>query len=92
VELVPFQQAPSPPMTPELREACRRALHVLTREGQLLRGGRAALFVLERTRLAPLARVGWLPPFVWLVRLGYRLVADNRRFFARFLFRTPEDR
>ena len=40
-EIVPYQQAPVPPMTPELAAACGKALHVLTADGQLLRAGRA---------------------------------------------------
>ena len=74
-------------MTPELREACRRALHVLTADGVLLRSGRAALFVLQRTtptwRL--IARVLRYPPLVWFAELGYRIVANNRSFFGRLL-------
>ena len=76
-------------MTPELREACRRALHVVTAEGETLRSGRAALFVLERTtprwrRLAPALRH---PPLFWFVELGYQIVARNRRLFARMVSR-----
>ncbi len=88
--LVAFQEAPSPPMTPELREACRKAMHVLTADGELLRAGRAALFVFERTTapwrlLARIARV--FPPVRWGVELGYLTVANNRPFFARLLLR-----
>ena len=76
-------------MTPELREACRRALHVLTADGRMLRSGRAALFVLERTtpgwrRLAP--ALGH-PPLVWFVEIGYRIVARHRSLFAHVLAR-----
>jgi predicted DCC family thiol-disulfide oxidoreductase YuxK len=77
-------------MTPELREACRRALHVLTAEGTLLRAGRAALFVLERTTPGwrIFARASRHPPLVWCVELGYWIVANNRSFFAKLLLRT----
>jgi predicted DCC family thiol-disulfide oxidoreductase YuxK len=78
-------------MTPELREACREALHVLTADGETLRSGRAALFVLERTtpawrRLAPALRH---PPLIWFVEIGYRIVARNRRLLARVIARRP---
>lgn len=74
-------------MTPELFEACRRAIHVLTTDGRTLRAGRAALFVLGELGHPTLARIlGW-PPFVWAVELGYAIVARNRPFFARFLFK-----
>src|SRR5581483_4004938 len=42
----PYQAAPAPPMTPALEAACASAVHVFTRDGRTLRGGRACLFVL----------------------------------------------
>lgn len=74
-------------MTPQLRRACRQAVHVITAEGQTMRAGRAGLFVLEaigvpRLLVWPFTR----PPLVWLAEWGYRLVADHRSFFGRFLF------
>jgi predicted DCC family thiol-disulfide oxidoreductase YuxK len=84
-EIVPYQQAPSPPMTPELAAACRTAVHVITADGRVLRAGRASLFVLGETGHTALARLlGW-PPFIWLVELGYLIVARNRSFFSRLL-------
>ncbi len=78
-------------MTPQLREACVRAVHVIAGDGRVLRAGRAALFILERTGWKISARVlGWIP-FVWGVEGAYRCVADHRRFFARFLFRKRRD-
>jgi len=85
---VPYQEVPSPPMTPALREACRRAVHVRTADGRWLRGGRASLFILERIGWPRLARVAALPPLVWLVEAAYALVARNRAFFSRLLPRT----
>jgi predicted DCC family thiol-disulfide oxidoreductase YuxK len=80
----PFQTAPSPPMTPALKEACARAVHVLTPSGETLKAGRASLFVLEEIGYAKAARVlGWWP-FSWFTEIGYRLVARRRRFFSRF--------
>lgn len=77
-------------MTPELRAACERAVHVLRTDGQMLRAGRATLFVLSQVGFPTLARVlGW-PPFVWAVELGYYIVARNRRFFGKFLFRDQK--
>ena len=77
-------------MTPELREACKRALQVLTSSGEILKAGRATLFVLEQIGYRRLARWLRLPPFVWAVELGYRIVASNRSFFARLLFRASD--
>jgi predicted DCC family thiol-disulfide oxidoreductase YuxK len=75
-------------MTPELEAACRRAVHVLTADGRTLKAGRASLFVLEavgypRWLIRPLT---W-PPLIWAVELGYKIVAANRPFFSKFLFR-----
>jgi predicted DCC family thiol-disulfide oxidoreductase YuxK len=89
---VPYQQAPSPPMTPELRAACARAVHLVTADGRVLRAGRACLWVLERTGFPLLARVLALPPLVWAVEVGYWLVARNRRLASRVLFRRGAER
>jgi len=87
LEVVPYQQAPAPPMTPELARACARAVHVVTPEGEVLRAGRASLYVLGRIGHPGLARILSLPPLVWAVELGYWLVARNRQFFSRLMFR-----
>lgn len=82
-------------MTAALYARAERAVQVLAVDGRRLEAGRAVLFVLEQ--------IGWHPrfmllaqrrPFVWAVELGYRLVARNRGFFGRFLFRhdVPDDR
>ena len=84
-EILAYQDAPAPPMTPELRDACRRAIHVLTADGQTLRAGRASLFVLGRVGFPVLARLLALPPLIWGVELGYRLVARNRSLVSRLL-------
>src|SRR5262245_2979740 len=74
---VPYQEMPDPPLTPDLREACRDAVHVRTADGRWLRGGRACLFVLARIGWPRLARIAALPPLVWIVELAYRVVAGN---------------
>jgi predicted DCC family thiol-disulfide oxidoreductase YuxK len=89
---IPYQQAPSPPMTTELRQACARAVHVLTAEGPVLRAGRACLWVLERIGYPGLARVLAPPPLVWVVEVGYWLVARNRRLASWVLFRRGAER
>lgn len=87
-EAIPYQQAPSPPMTPELRAACAESVHVIKEDGTIVRNGRAVLFILENIRRAPLARLLALPPFIWLVEWGYRIVAKHRILFSRFFFRA----
>ena len=79
-------------MTPALREACRRALHVVTSSGEILRTGRATLFVLEQLGYRRLAQALRIPPLIWFVELGYRVVAANRSFFGRLLFRSSPSR
>jgi hypothetical protein len=75
-------------MTDELFARCERAVHVLAGDGTRLAGGRATMFVLERIGWHPrLARALRVPPLSWATELGYRVVAANRPFFARFLFR-----
>lgn len=74
-------------MTPQLLAACRQAVHVITGDGQVIRAGRAALFVLAeigypRWLVRPLHR----PPLIWIVEVGYQIVARNRPFFSKFLF------
>jgi predicted DCC family thiol-disulfide oxidoreductase YuxK len=91
-QAVPYQQAPSPPMTPALREACARAVHLVTPAGDVLRAGRACLWVLERIGFPRLARVLAVPPLVWFVEVGYWLVARNRRLASRVLFRKGVER
>jgi len=73
-------------MTPALREACARAVHVVTADGRVLRAGRACLFVLERIGWGWPARLLSWPPFIWMVEMGYRIVANNRNVFAKFMF------
>lgn len=83
---MPYQEAPSPPMTAELAKACARAVHVIKADGQVLRAGRAALFILENVGWGAVARVLACPPFIWIVELCYWVVARNRPFFAKFMF------
>jgi len=79
---VPYQEAPSPPMTPALFAACQQAVHLIQGDGTILKAGRAVLYMLEHTGMGRPARVLAQPPFLW------RVVARNRPFFGRFLFRA----
>lgn len=89
IEAVPYQALPAPPMTPAFRRQAERAVQVITPEGQQLSGGRAVLYVLQQVGWRPvLVRVASHRPVLWAVELGYRLIARNRAFFGRFLFRS----
>ena len=74
-------------MTDALAARCARAVHVITPHGRVLRAGRATLYVLDRIGWRAAARVAARPPFVWMVELGYWLVARHRGLIARVLFR-----
>lgn len=71
-------------MTPELRDACARAVHVITPEGEMLRAGRATLDVLERLGYRRLVWPLKRRPLLWLVELGYRWVARHRGWIGKF--------
>ena len=74
-------------MTPALYEACQQAVHVLTAEGQVIKAGRAGMFILEGLGYPKwLVRPFTWPPLVWFTELGYGLIANNRMFFSRFMF------
>ena len=74
-------------MTPQLYTACQKAVHIITADARIIKAGRAGMFVLEeigypRWLVRPLTR----PPLVCFTELGYRLVANHRSFFSKFLF------
>lgn len=90
---VPYQELPSPPMTPQLRQQAERAVQVITPEGRQISAGRAVLYVLGQVGWHPaLVRLAGRWPLVWGVELGYWIVARNRSFFSRFLFRGRHGR
>ena len=69
-------------MTPALRRACVRAVHVITPDGRLLRAGRASMCVLGVIGWPGLAAILSTPPLIWGVEVGYQIVARNRELFA----------
>jgi predicted DCC family thiol-disulfide oxidoreductase YuxK len=73
-------------MTPELKTACARAVHVVRADGNALRAGRATLYILSHVGWGWFARFLSWPPMIWFVELFYWLVATNRMFFSKFLF------
>ncbi len=75
-------------MTPVLYAACKDAIHVVEANGTALRAGRACLFILDELGWHRVARIFAGPPLLWLVELSYRIVAANRSFFSRYLFRN----
>ena len=91
-EIVAYQDAPTPPLTAELREACKHAVHVIKTNGEVLRAGRATMFILQILGVGSgLMKVLAHPPFIWFIETGYFIVARNRPFFSRFLFTKKQN-
>jgi hypothetical protein len=65
-------------------------MHVLISEGRVFRGGRALLFILERTGWWTVAPTLALPPFIRAVEAGYWLIAMNRTIFSKLLFPSQD--
>lgn len=86
LELVAYQEAPSPPMTEALQRACADALHVVRRDGEVMRAGRALLFAYGELGHPWMAQVFARRPLIWGVEIVYWLVARNRRRISRLLF------
>lgn len=82
---VPFQEAPQPPMTDGLREACKEAVHLALEDGRILRGGDAVLYVLSDLGWPLVGLLRWAP-LLWFVELGYGVVARNRLLFSKWFF------
>lgn len=88
--LSPYQEAPSPPVTDEIAEKASIYLHVVEPGGQIYLGHNAILRIYEI--------LGWrwsvwffrLPPIRWVTPHAYLFLANNRRWFSKVIFRTPE--
>lgn len=83
----PYQALSAPLNTPEHAAAFEQAVHVILPDGRMLRAGRAVLHALSVVGYGGLVWPLRFPPMIWFVELGYGIVARNRRFFSRFLFR-----
>lgn len=83
---VAFQEAPSPPMTAELRMKCREAVQIVTRDGTVYSAGRACAFVLTQIGYKRLGRFMQWRAIRPLVEWGYRRVANNRALIGRLVF------
>ncbi|HJP12797.1 MAG: DCC1-like thiol-disulfide oxidoreductase family protein [Nitrospinota bacterium] len=82
---LPFQQIPSPPMTPALGARCRRAIQFIPPDGRALSSGRAVLGVLSLLGWKKSAAFLSAAPFVFIVEGGYWLIARNRGLIGRLL-------
>lgn len=82
--LVPYQQAEVLAQYPDLSpEACAKELHLISPSGSIKRGADAVLEIWKQTGhwSSFLAFVFLFPPFIWLARPVYQLIARCRRVF-----------
>ena len=89
-QIVPYQNAPDPPMNRDLRARAGRSVQVITPEGRNLQTGRACLFILDGIGKRATAKFWGTPPMVWFFELGYRVMARNRSLFSKFMSRDPK--
>lgn len=85
-QIVTYQNTPRPPMTDAIFEQCKSAVVVMTSDGKQFNGADGILFVLEHLGWGVFARILRLPPLVWVMRLGYLVIARNRGRLSRWFF------
>ncbi len=91
LECVPYQQAAAT-LPDDLAAACERAVHVVSRDGDVLRAGRAILFIAGEIGWQRSSRVLARAPFIWIVDWLYAVVARHRSIFSRLLsLRAPRE-
>ena len=56
----------------------------------MLRAGLAILSILEGLGWWWMRPLRW-PPMIWFVEAAYRVVANNRKFFSRYMFRRRDE-
>ena len=71
---------------PDLKARGAGEVVVVTQEGQTLGGARAILFIKSLTGWGAFARFLMLPPMIWVLVLGYRVIAKNRRTISRMFY------
>ena len=87
IQPVPYQEVPSPPMTPQIRRRCRRAILLLQPGLPMLSAGRAALGVLSLLGWEKSAAILSAAPFIFAIEAGYRLIAFSRPFIGRWMIK-----
>ncbi len=70
-------------MTESLMKECEEAVHVVSEDGRIYRGGSAALFILDQLGCARLAKLFSCPLLLPITEAGYRFVARHRGIFSR---------
>lgn len=85
LRFVNFQEAPTPPMTPELRLASEVALHAIAPDGRVLSGGRAIVHILGELGYRRTQGLLGSPLLIGLVERVYAWVAEHRSLLSRVL-------
>lgn len=69
------------------REQCESAVHLVEPDGRVCSGADAVvrLFDFGLRGGSGLGRLLSLPPLIWVLRIGYRIVARHRQFFSAIL-------
>jgi hypothetical protein len=75
-------------MTEELARRCAHAIHLITPDDVIFCAGRASLHILDAVGWHRFAATFSRRPLIWLVEVGYRVVAGHRGLFSRLVFRT----
>lgn len=86
--MVARQRAMNLGIDPLMLEEGRAKVLLLTPEGKMLSGHIAVMKVMEVTGWGSFARLLVKPPFGWILRAGYRLVAQNRQLISKVFFKN----
>jgi predicted DCC family thiol-disulfide oxidoreductase YuxK len=85
-KLEPYQQSEILKRFPQIEPAdCERQIHIINQKGKLMRGADAMFEVWRKSGhwTSFLGVIFRLPPFIWLARPIYRLVAKYRNSVYR---------
>jgi predicted DCC family thiol-disulfide oxidoreductase YuxK len=80
--LEPYQQSEILKEFPQIRPAdCEKQIHIINEEGKLMRGADAMFEIWRKTGhwSSFLAAILRFPPFIWLARPAYTLIARYRK-------------
>jgi len=80
----PFEASPNS-LHPEFKDRSSREVIVRLSSGVELGGADAVLFVLSKTGWGWFGVLLGKPPFIWLLRVGYWIIARNRQLISRML-------
>ncbi|MFM6977043.1 MAG: thiol-disulfide oxidoreductase DCC family protein [Sphingobacteriaceae bacterium] len=82
--LVPFQNTELLAQYPQIKpEDCEKEIHIINQHGKVLRGADAVMEIWRKTGhwSAFLANIFRLPPFIWVARTIYGLIARFRSVY-----------